>query len=107
MVLSASPSSPARPAHRYVRPPVPLFFPIGEEVPESKLHRLLLNRLLDIAEREFGAQALISSDQFMYWDSSDPGKRLAPDLAIRLGAPPLILKSWKIWELGAPHVAVE
>ena len=86
MVLSVAPSSPARPVHRYVRPPAPLFYPIEAEVPESKLHRLLLNRLLEIAEREFGAHALISSDQFMYWDPSDPGKRLAPDLAIRVGA---------------------
>ncbi|HTQ06304.1 MAG TPA: Uma2 family endonuclease [Polyangiaceae bacterium] len=92
---------------RYLREPVRLHFPVEEEVPESKVHRLIVNRLLEIVERLLERSALVSCDQFMYWDPSDPGKRLAPDLAVRLGAPAVVLQSWKIWELGAPHLAVE
>jgi hypothetical protein len=98
---------PRRPERRYVRPPVPLYFPVEEEVPESKLHRLLMSRLWDSVEREFGDQALISCDQFLYWDATDPKKCLAPDVAIRVGAKNFVLDTWKTWELGAPHVGVE
>jgi Uma2 family endonuclease len=107
MVLPALPAAPHRPAHRYVRTPVPLHFPVEEQVPESALHRLLVNRLFEIVRRELGDRALISCDQFLYWDPTDPRRCLAPDLAVRLGAQPLLLDTWKIWEHGAPHLAVE
>jgi hypothetical protein len=58
-------------------------------------------------KRALGTSALIASDQFLYWDPTDPKKRLAPDLAVRMGTPGAILKTWKTWELGAPHVGVE
>ncbi len=107
MVVADISTGPRRVERRYLRQPVPLHFPVEEEVPESKAHRLILNRLLDSVERLLEQSALVSCDQFMYWDPADPGKRLAPDLAVRLGAPSLVLDSWKIWELGAPHLAVE
>jgi hypothetical protein len=108
MALSHHPYTlPRRPERRYVRPPVPLFFPVEEEVPESKLHRLLMSRLWDSVERELGDHALIASDQFLYWDATDPKKCLAPDVAIRVGARNFVLDTWKTWELGAPHVGVE
>jgi Uma2 family endonuclease len=107
MVLPAAPVAPRRPAHRYLRAPVPLYFPVEERVPETALHRMLVDRLFESVRRELGKTALISCDQFMYWDPTDPRLCLAPDLAVRLGGPPLLLDTWKIWEHGAPHLAVE
>ncbi len=59
------------------------------------------------AKLALGASALIASDQFLYWDPTDPKMRIAPDLAIRTGTPGTVLKTWKTWEHGAPHVGVE
>jgi len=92
---------------RYVRAPVPLVFPSEEQVPETKQHlklRTLLYQLLDLA---FAKQAAIGSDQFVYWDPTDPKACLAPDAFVRLGQPDFPFRSWKAWEHGAPHVAVE
>jgi Uma2 family endonuclease len=98
----------ARARRTYVRPPAPLHFPVVEKVPESKHHRKRVNLLFEIVERAFGGRALVACDQFLYWDPTDPKKRLAPDLAVRMGAregEPL--DSWKTWRLGAPEVGVE
>src|SRR5262245_33980709 len=92
---------------RYLRPPTPLHFPTGETVPESGEHHLRCLMLWQSAKLFLGAGALISSDQLLYWDPTDPKKRLAPDLAIRVGTPGAVLKTWKTWEHGAPHVGVE
>lgn len=107
MVLPESRDFP-RFQREYVRTPEPLYFPTEEEVPESKRHRLLANLLFAIVEYRFGKQALVACDQFVYWDASEPGKRLAPDLAVRRGsAEGQRLDSWKTWRLGAPELGVE
>jgi hypothetical protein len=93
---------------RYVRAPAPLVFPVAADVPETETHRLLVNLLYAIVRHAFAARALISSDQFLYWDPTDPKKCLAPDVAVRKGkregGP---LRSWKTWLLGAPELGVE
>lgn len=76
-------------------------------MPESGEHHLRCLMLWQSAKLFLGPGALISSDQFLYWDPTDPKKRLAPDLAIRMGTPGAVLKTWKTWEHGAPHVGVE
>jgi Uma2 family endonuclease len=87
---------------------VPLHFPVEEEVPETKRHRVLANLLFGIVERLFRNEALVACDQFVYWDATDPKKRLAPDLAFRRGhREGERLDSWKTWLLGAPEVGVE
>jgi Uma2 family endonuclease len=96
-----------RPERPYLRPPKPLVFPTGKPVPEGADHKLKLYDLWLSVRRAYPEGCLTSSDQFLYFDPTDPKKCLAPDFAIRLGAPPELLKSWKIWEKGAPHVAVE
>ena len=107
MVMPAAASIPKRVQRRYVRSPVPLHFPVDESMPDGKLHRLLMDRLWHSVEHELAGRALISSDQFLYWDPTNPKKCLAPDVAWQMGGHPAVLKSWKTWELGAPHVAVE
>nr|PZN28987.1 MAG: Uma2 family endonuclease [Pseudomonadota bacterium] len=76
-------------------------------MPESKRHlwqRTTLYQILDLA---FSQTAAIGCDQFVYWDPTDPSQCLAPDAFVRLGVPDDQFRSWKVWERGAPHVAVE
>jgi hypothetical protein len=58
-------------------------------------------------EHGLGAEGLVCSDQFLYWDARDPRRCLAPDVCFRVGAPRDLPLWWKIWERGAPHVGVE
>ena len=92
---------------RYVRPPVPLIFPSEEEAPETKRHLKLRTLLFELLELAFADRAAIGCDQFVYWDPTDPKACLAPDAFVRLGQPDFLFRSWKAWEHGAPHVAVE
>ena len=92
---------------RYVRAPVPVHFPEHELVPESKRHLEQRSLLYEILKLHFAEGALIGCDQFVYWDPTDPQQNLAPDAFVRLGAPDAEFRSWKVWERGAPDVAVE
>jgi hypothetical protein len=106
---------------RYVRPPRPIHFPSEEEVPETKRHLELRTALYSILKLGFGAHAAVGSDQFVYWDAADPTASLAgrrghhrraarvspPDAFVRLGQPNDLFDTWKVWERGAPNVAVE
>ncbi len=81
-------------------------FPEEATVPEHKRHlelRMLLYRLLGTLRGEH----TIGSDQFVYWDPTDPSRCLAPDAFVHLGVPDSIFGSWKTWERGVPEVAVE
>jgi hypothetical protein len=107
MTMTSTDFAPGGQRRRYLRTPVPLHFPVEEQVPESKLHRLLCNLLFEIVEQALGGSALIACDQFVYFDPSNPKRCLAPDVAIRVGTADRLLRTWKTWELGAPHVGVE
>jgi len=108
MVVTEPPlTSNLRPKRNYVRPPTPIHFPESEEMPETGVH-LELRTALYLLVRDFvGARGAVGSEQFVYWDPSDPRQCLAPDLIVRMGAPPGPFPTWKIWERGAPHLAVE
>jgi Uma2 family endonuclease len=72
------------------------------------VHRKRVNLLHAVIEREFHGRALVSCDQFLYWDATNPKRRLAPDVAVRRGAfEGERLDCWKTWLLGAPEVGVE
>ncbi|HEY2511611.1 MAG TPA: Uma2 family endonuclease [Polyangiaceae bacterium] len=101
--------SPALPELRYVRAPQRIEFPEEAEVPEGFAHlvvRTFLFRLLSFA---LGPDHCVGSEQFIFWDASNPGKRLAPDVFVRLHHPqPEQLGSWQTWKTGAaPDLAVE
>jgi hypothetical protein len=98
-------SSPT--GHRYLRAPQPLFFPCEEEVPESRRHLEVRTALYQSIRDAFRDRAAVGSEQFVYWDAADPGKRCAPDLMVRVGEPDTLFMSWKVWERGAPQLAVE
>jgi Uma2 family endonuclease len=94
---------------RYAQAPLPVHFPEAEQVPETKQHfrlRTLLYEFLALA-LAFADRATIGSDQFMYWDPTDPKACLAPDAFVRLGQPDHLFRSWKVWERGAPQLAIE
>ena len=76
-------------------------------MPETREHKRRLNVLFESVWRELADRAIVASDQFVYWDATDPRKRLAPDLAVRVGTPVGRLPSWMTWKLGAPEVGVE
>jgi hypothetical protein len=92
---------------RYVRAPQRIHFPEFERVPETKQHLHLRTLLYQILSPAFRERAAIGCDQFVYWDPTDPSACLAPDGFVRLGVPDDEFRTWKVWERGAPHVAVE
>lgn len=93
--------------HRYLRAPVPLHFPSEAEVPESKLHLELRTLLYQFLVYAFATESSIGCDQFVYFDAANPRACLSPDAFVRLGEPDSKFKSWKVWERGAPQLAVE
>jgi hypothetical protein len=86
---------------------VPVYFPSEEKVPEGKRHLRLRTDLYESVELDFSGKASVGCDQFLYWNPTDPKRCLAPDLFVRLGEPIKLFETWKTWEHGAPHVAVE
>src|SRR5262249_56735846 len=51
--------------------------------------------------------AAVGSDQFVYFHPADPQKCLSPDVFVKLGSADAIFDNWKVWERGAPDIAVE
>ena len=76
-------------------------------MPETKEHLDLRTALYLVLRSLFSASAWVGSDQFVYYDASDPSRVVAPDLFVRRGGPDEQFSSWKTWERGAPELAVE
>jgi len=76
-------------------------------VPETGVHLRVRTALWSMLRLELGDRAIVGSDQFLYWDPTDPKQCLAPDVLVWLGAPDRPFASWKVWERGAPHLAIE
>jgi hypothetical protein len=66
--------------------------------------RTFLYQLLCYA---LGPAHTAGSDQFVYWDPTDPRLCLSPDVFVKMGASQSPFGSWKCWERGAPELAVE
>jgi hypothetical protein len=97
---------------RHVRGVRPLVFPVGEpeeaRVPEGKLHSVLKLWLFQLLWDRFRLAHTIGSDQFLFWNARDPGRRCAPDVYVKLERPDdLLYKSWKTWERGTPELVIE
>lgn len=89
------------------RPPVPLRFAEEATLPETKRHLLLRTLLFMFLRRAVAHRACVGSEQFVYWNASDPRCCLAPDAFVRLGTKDELFGSWKTWERGSPDVALE
>jgi Uma2 family endonuclease len=96
-----------RPPRRYLRPPVPLYFPEEEQVPEGIIHFRLRTTLFLVLEHRLQGTALLGSDQFVYWDPTNPRACVSPDIYVRLGGPLDLPNTIKTWVHGAPHLGVE
>ncbi|HYQ44812.1 MAG TPA: Uma2 family endonuclease [Polyangiaceae bacterium] len=106
VVVQPKPTSSA-PQRRYLRAPVPVHFPTEQTVPESRLHLRLRTALWSMLQLALKGRAVVGSEQFVYWDPTDPKQCVAPDILVRFGEPDQDFASWKVWERGAPHLAIE
>src|SRR5580658_2366156 len=93
--------------YRYKTAPTDLYFPTEEKVPEEPRHLVNRTALWQSACDALADRAIVGSDQFLYWDPTNPNRRLAPDLLIKLGGPGVPPPAWKIWINGYPDVAAE
>jgi hypothetical protein len=80
---------------------------VEEQVPETRRHFLVRTALFEIIRDAFGDHVVVGSDQFVYWDPTDPRQCCAPDVFVRVGVPDASFDCWKVWERGAPNLAVE
>ena len=95
---------------RYVRPIRPLHFPASDpewEMGEGKRHQLLCELLRQILAAAAGEGSSVGSDQFLYFDASNPQRKCAPDGFVKLGVPDELFDTWKTWEKGTPELCVE
>ncbi len=76
-------------------------------MPETQLHLDLRTLLYHLLSDHLGEAFTVGSDQFVYWDASDPRVCIAPDAYVAMSPAGAPVKSWKTWERGAPAVAVE
>jgi len=90
-----------------VQAPASVSFPVEGQVPESKRHLVLRTLVYQFLDYAFARVAAIGCDQFVYWDPTDPSICVAPDAFVHFGEPDDLFSTWKAWERGAPHVAVE
>lgn len=76
-------------------------------MPETKRHLKLRTFLYGILSRNLAERASIGSEQFVYWNASDPRRCAAPDAFVKLGVPDSDFETWMTWERGTPELAVE
>jgi Uma2 family endonuclease len=94
---------------RYVREVRPVDFPgtdpewLSAETTQHQLLCEVLRSLLRTATNE----QMVCSDQFLYFDGSNPKRKCAPDAFVKLGKPWAPVRSWKTWEDGVPELCIE
>jgi Uma2 family endonuclease len=76
-------------------------------VPETQLHLDLRTLLYHLLLDYLGEASTVGSEQFVYWDAGDPKRCIAPDVYVKCVPRGEPIRSWKVWERGAPDVAVE
>jgi hypothetical protein len=95
---------------RHHRPPMPLRFPSSQpewDLGQSIRHLHLCMILHELLVSAAGKGTAVGSDQFVYFDAANPRRCLAPDGFVKLGMPMDMFESWKVWERGAPDLAIE
>jgi Uma2 family endonuclease len=75
-------------------------------VSETKRHLEARTALYLLLKDALTGHAL-GSDQFVYFDATDPKRCISPDVFVRRGSSEANFDVWKVWENGAPHLAVE
>jgi Uma2 family endonuclease len=102
-----TPHSP--PPRRYLRPVEPLVFPAvdAEEMGETTRHLALRTALWQALQLGFAERLATGSDQFVYYNGSEPTACCAPDVFVCLGKAQTAFETWKTWEQGTPELAIE
>ncbi len=95
------------PRARYLESSKPLVFPESADVLETQLHLDLRALLYQLLSDYLGETHTVGSDQFVYWDASNPRRCIAPDVYVKCVPRSEPVRTWKVWERGAPDVAVE
>ncbi len=83
----------------------------SEEPPEEKvaetIRHLEARTTLFLVTRTARENISVGSDQFVYFDRTNPKKRLAPDVFVKLDSNLHDFDTWLIWRDGVPDLAVE
>lgn len=74
---------------------------------EGMGHWLVCKLLFESLRAALGDHVLLSVNQFLYWDARDPRRSAGPDVYGRLDREAQLLRTWKVWELGAPQFVIE
>lgn len=87
-----------------------------ESVSESKRHLearttlyLVLRKAYEIVaqRRRERRNVAIGSEQFVYYDSTDPKKCFSPDVFVKINSDARDFNTWNVWERGNPDLVVE
>ncbi len=87
-----------------------------ESVSESKRHLearttlyLVLRKAYEIVaqRRRERRNVAIGSEQFVYYDSTDPKKCFSPDVFVKVNSDARDFNTWNVWEHGNPDLVVE
>ena len=108
--LSPMTRSPSLESIRHMRPPQPLRFPESQpewDLGQSIRHLQLCVLLHEILSAAVGPASSVGCDQFVYFDAANPRRCLAPDGFVKLGVPQEMFETWRVWEKGAPELAIE
>ena len=98
---------------RPIAPVIPqdIFYPSedGEPLAETYAHLWAIISILEVLTDYLQDQeAMVLSNQFLYYVEGDPKKRVAPDVMVIFGVPYGPRDNYKIWEEGAvPSVVFE
>ena len=98
--------------HYSVRDPGQRWFMELEDVPETPLHDLIIELLMQILRHRYrDRDALVARNLGCRWDPEDARVGVDPDVVLVEPAPPEgeSLSTLRVWELGhnPPHIAVE
>jgi Uma2 family endonuclease len=108
MVSQLKPGAPlASERAKYVEPATTLYFPASADVPETQLHLDLRTLLYQLLSSYLGEDFTVGSAQFVYVDASNPKRCIAPDVYVKRAPRGEPIKTWKVWERGAPDLAIE
>lgn len=95
----------------YGKPPRPIAFPAveppEEEVSETKRHLENRTALYLVLMELFASDSSIGSEQFVYFDETNPKRCLSPDAFVKRNVSDELFSVWKTWERGAPDLGVE
>ena len=76
-------------------------------MPETGRHGEVCELLKHVMRTAAGSANTVGKDHFVYYDSADPRRCVAPDVFVKLGVPQHLVYSWRSWLLGVPELCIE